>query len=105
MNIKKLLGKRIKELRKQRKMTQEQVAEIMNIETTSLSNIENGKYYPTAENLEKIMQILHADPRALFCFEHCQEPEDLITEIGEILKRNPDRIRDVYKIVKSLAVE
>ncbi len=105
MNIKKLLGKRIQELRKKRKMTQERVAEIMNIETTSLSNIENGKYYPTAENLEKIIQILQVDPQILFCVEHCQEPDDLVCEINDMLKRNPDKIRDVYKIVKSLTVD
>lgn len=102
MNIKKLLGKRIQELRKQRKMTQEQVAEIMNIETTSLSNIENGKYYPTAENLEKIVQILDICPQTLFQFEQHQEPANLIREINDMLGKNPDKVRDVYKIVKAL---
>jgi transcriptional regulator with XRE-family HTH domain len=53
MDIKKLLGKRIQEIRKSKKLTQEQVAEIIEMEPASLSNIENGKYYPTAENLEK----------------------------------------------------
>lgn len=105
MNIKKLLGKRIQDLRKRRKMTQEQVAEIMNIETTSLSNIENGKYYPTAENLEKILQILETTPQNLFQIEHYQEPENLIFEINQLLQKNPDKVRDIYKIVKSLTTE
>jgi len=102
MNIKKLLGKRIQEIRKQRKLTQEKVAEIMNIETTSLSNIENGKYYPSAENLEKIAQILNISPQILFQFEHHQPPEDLIYEINQLLRQNPNKIADIYKIVKVL---
>ena len=57
MNIKKLLGKRIQEIRKSKKLTQEYVAELVGIEVVSLSNIENGKYYPTAENLKKIINI------------------------------------------------
>ena len=51
MDIKKLLGKKIKEIRKNKNFTQEKMAELIGIETASLSNIENGKYYPTAENL------------------------------------------------------
>ncbi|MGN0014220.1 MAG: helix-turn-helix domain-containing protein [Candidatus Gastranaerophilaceae bacterium] len=50
---KKLLGKRLQEIRKSRKLTQEQVAEFAGLETSSISNIENGKYYPSAENIEK----------------------------------------------------
>ena len=58
MDIKKLLGKRIKEVRKSKGLTQEQVAEIIGMEPASLSNIENGRYYPTSDNLEKIINVL-----------------------------------------------
>ena len=39
MDNKKLLGKRIKELRKNLGLTQEKVAEIISVETTSLSEM------------------------------------------------------------------
>lgn len=102
MNIKKLLGKRIQEIRKSRRLTQEKVAEIIDIETGSLSNIENGKYYPTAENLEKILKVLNISPEKLFQFEYLQDPENLITEINEILRQNPQKVKEIYKIVKVL---
>lgn len=102
MNIKKLLGKRIQEIRKSLGMTQEKVAESMNIETSSLSNIENGKYYPTAENLEKICLVLGIPPEMLFQFEHLQNEKDLVLEINSRLTANPEKIRDVYKIVKAI---
>ena len=40
MNNKKLLGKRIKEIRKSKGYTQEQLSEMIEIETSSLSGIE-----------------------------------------------------------------
>lgn len=53
MNIKKLLGKKIQKIRKTRGITQEKLAELVELDTSSISHIENGKYYPSAENLEK----------------------------------------------------
>ncbi len=102
MNIKKLLGKRIQEIRKSKKLTQEYVAELVGIEVVSLSNIENGKYYPTAENLEKIIKVLEVSAEKLFKFEHHKMPNDLILEIVEILEKNPNKIVDFYKILKAL---
>lgn len=101
MAIKELLGKRIKELRKQRKLTQEQVAEYVGIETNSLSNIETGRFYPTSENLEKILTILDVTPKDLFEYEHLQNSEILIQEILTMMKTNPDKIRLFYKIAKA----
>lgn len=47
MDNKKLLGKRIRELRKNRGIKQEQLAEMVGLEPTSISNIENGYNYPS----------------------------------------------------------
>ena len=102
MNIKKLLGKRIKEFRKSKGFTQEYVAEQIGIESTSISNIENGKYYPTAENLERIIKVLNVSPQDLFTIEHYQNNDVLLDEINTLLKNNPDKIRDFYKILKAL---
>lgn len=102
MDIKKLLGKRIKELRKKQKLTQEKLAEAVNIDTVSLCNIENGKYYPTAENLDKIVKKLNSTPSELFKFEQHQETLDLKSEINIILDKNPEKMCDFYKIIKAL---
>lgn len=101
MTIKELLGKRIKELRKQRRLTQEQVAEYVGIETNSLSNIETGRFYPTSENLEKIMTILEVKPKDIFEYEHLQPPEVLMEEVSSMMKANPDKIKVFYKIAKA----
>ena len=105
MNIKKLLGKRIQELRKRRKLTQENLAERINVEPVSISNIENGKYYPSAENLEKIMTVLQISPQKLFTFEHLQPDDNMISEIDNLIRNNPHKLKDIYKIVRALTEE
>ena len=42
--IKKLLGQRIRQLRKARGLTQEELAEMLEIGTPNISYIENGKF-------------------------------------------------------------
>ena len=100
MNIKVLLGKRIKEIRKKKGLTQEAVSEIIGIDTVSLSNIETGRYYPTAENLEKILKALNTTPDKLFSFEHLDDDKNIVQKINEMLNNNPDKLKDVYKILK-----
>jgi len=56
--IKVLLGNRIREIRKMKGLTQEQLAELVNIEQKHVSRIELGKSAPTFERLELFSQVL-----------------------------------------------
>ena len=53
-NLKIKLGQRIKSLRKNLNITQETLAELINMDITSLSKIETGRNYPQPETIEKI---------------------------------------------------
>ncbi len=97
MDIKKLLGKRLKEIRKYRKITQEQVAEFVGIETPSISNIENGKYFPTAENLDKILKILDVKPNDIFTFESLSDKDELIKEMLTSMQQDENLTKIMYK--------
>ncbi len=68
VNVKKMLGARIQEIRKSLKMTQEQLGEQIGIEPQNVSMIETGRNYPTPENLAKIAQALGVDIFELFIF-------------------------------------
>lgn len=81
MDVKKLLGKRIKEVRRQRNLTQEQLSEMINIETTTLSGIESGRHYPSLPTLEKISKTLNVEISSLFKFQHLQSIDILKAEI------------------------
>ena len=102
MNIKKLLGKRIQEIRKSKGLTQERVAEIINMEPASLSNIENGRYYPTADNLQKIIEVLGVKPAELYTFEHLAPNEQLIAEMNETMKHNEKITQLMYKFFQTI---
>lgn len=102
MDIRKLLGKRLKEIRNQKKLTQEYVAENIGIEPKSLSQIETGKSYPTAENLNKIMDVLGVTPFDLFNYEYLAPKEDLLKEMNNAMSEDEELTRLMYKIFKSI---
>ncbi|GIQ63591.1 transcriptional regulator [Paenibacillus cisolokensis] len=52
------LGRRIKELRLERKLTQQQIAEKLGMGRSNFGHIENDRVTPTAEDLQKIADIL-----------------------------------------------
>jgi transcriptional regulator with XRE-family HTH domain len=66
MDRKELLGRRIQELRKARKLSQEAVAERAGISTQYVSNIERGKENPTLDMLFTLADTLRAD-RWCYC--------------------------------------
>lgn len=106
-NVKQLLGLRIRELRKTKKLTQEQLAEIAKIEIPSLSNIENGKNYPNSETIEKIAKGLCVEIFELYIFEHFIEPskEKMLYEINFLLNNDDKLLKTIYKITTNLKKE
>lgn len=102
MNIKKSLGIRIKELRKQRNLSQERLAELVDISQNALSYIETGDNFCTSETLEKIIAALKIDPAELFDFGHQKDNETLLIEINKMLQNTPEKIPEVYKIIKAI---
>ena len=85
---KKMLGLRIKELRKSADLTQEKLAELIGIETTSLSGIESGRHFPSMITLEKIASILNVELKTLFDFQH----HTTETEMKEKIVQNINNI-------------
>ena len=102
MEKKQLLGKRLRELRKRKGINQEKLAEYINVEPETISNIENGKNYPSMINLENILNVLNVSFSEVFDFEHKNSNENLIEQINRALKNNPDKIEDFYKIIMAL---
>ena len=68
--LKKLLGKRIREIRIARNLTQEDLSELTDIGASSISKIESGHFHPTDENLERIAKALKVEPYKLYMFNH-----------------------------------
>lgn len=101
-NIKKRLGRRIQELRKSNKLTQEQLAEKIEIGTSNISYIETGKLYPTPETLGKIAKALNVEIYELYMFEQLKPIDELRTELIGAIRANDDLTRLMYKFYLSV---
>lgn len=103
MNIKKQLGAKIKRLRIKKGLTQEQFAEKIDIATRTLSGIETGENFLTADTLEKILDVLNVSSSELFALEHIKSQEDLVNEIITDVQNLKDqqKIETIYKIIKA----
>lgn len=98
----KKFGKRVNELRKKQGFTQEQLAEKIGIGIRSLGKIENGNNFPATDNLEKLVSALNVTTSEMFNFEHLQNPKNLTEESIKIINGNPDKITEIYKVIKAL---
>ena len=103
MDIKKNLGKKIRELRLSHFLTQEMLAEKIQLSAKSLSQIELGNNFVSAETLKDLCIAIDVDVKTLFDFEFKQVKNlDKLETIIFKLKRNPKLLTTIYKIVLAL---
>src|SRR3990172_9987472 len=94
MNKKKLIGLRIKELRKRKGLSKEEVAEKAETSPNYVSRMERGTENPTLDMLIKISEALEVDMWELFDFKHQESPKAL----KEILRKITGEIEDEDKL-------
>ena len=99
--IKKMLGKKIKQIRKSKNLTQERLAEMIGIEVPSLSNIETGKFAPSVDTLEKLSRTLDVNLWELYFFNTMSQQE-MLEEIDKIIREDFETCRTVYYFLKAL---
>lgn len=102
IEIKKLLGKRIKEIRVKRGFTQEKFAELVGVGERNLSKIECGDNFVTAETLSNILSALCVKPKELFDFEHNQEKENLKQELLKAITNETIDINLMYRFYEAI---
>ena len=97
------IGKKIKEIRKNRAFTQDILAEKVGIDAKHLSRIECGKNSLSLNLLLKICSVLDTEPSVFFDNSINKNKAELVREITNILNQSSEeKIRWVYKIVASL---
>ncbi len=105
MNLKKSFGKNLQKYRKYRGLTQEQLAELIGVDVTSISSIETGKYFPSADNLCKLTDVLQLQFTDLFEFDSMCNEEQIFDDIIKIVtsfKNDKKRLNTIRIFVKSL---
>ncbi len=100
-DFKKLLGKKIQVIRKSRNLTQEKLAELIDIETPSLSYLETGKYSPSIETLQKLSEVLEVAPWEFYYFSEISD-EEMKEELKKALDNNPKLLKLIYNFYKSI---
>ncbi len=70
MNLKKLLGNKIKQIRNSLNMTQEEFSEYIGISRSSLGRLECGQSFPSTETLEQIRSLSKLTYSEIFSFEN-----------------------------------
>ncbi len=103
MNNLQLFGKRIKELRKAKKITQEQLAEIVGLDSKQIGNIETGAGFTTMMTLEKLAQVFEVELFELFKFSHNDNRKDLEKNLISMIKLSSDKdLRLISKLVNAI---
>jgi len=102
-NVTEQFGARIRELRKIRGITQEQLAEHLGIEQKHVSLIEHGKSYPSLDRLTKIAEALQVPLPELFDFIHLTNQETRVQSLETMLKGLDEKSQQLaYQIFASI---
>ncbi len=96
-NIKLLLGKKIKELRKAHQYTQEQLAEKIGIGTPNISYFETGKFAPSIETLQKLAQVFGVEIYELYMFQPLKPTSEIKQELAKAIESDEKILRLLYK--------
>lgn len=102
-SLKQKLGARIQEIRKSKNLTQEVLAEKIDMDKPNLTNIECGKRFMTAETLEKLANALEVEEKELFDFGHIKNRKELITLLNDTINNASDsELMYLYKVISAL---
>lgn len=108
MGIKEELGKKIKRMRQNRGLTQEQLAEAVDVSQRTMSGIEIGENFVTAETFDKIVKALNTTAEELFSTNHLKDKDELINEITQkiqYISQNYEKLGILYNVVIGLSRE
>lgn len=106
--VEKVIGIQIAKLRKNRGITQAELAELINVSIETVSRLERGVSLPSLKTLETIANALNVTFKDIFNFEYTQksmgsEYEKEFIKICTYLKtKNINEIKMCYSIIKKL---
>lgn len=101
VDTKKLIGARIKELRRKAGLTQEQLAERVELDARHLSRLEVGRNFPSLDSLERIAQALNVPLVEFFQFPADETPAALRAYLTKFARgANEAQLRLAVKAIR-----
>lgn len=103
MGLKTIFATNLKETRKRNKMTQEQLAELVNVAPRHISFIETGRSFPSCELLERICNVLHTNAFELFKTKEDLSQIELLQKLNYISEKlNKKQLNYLVKMAEEL---
>ena len=109
--LKRRFGQRVQMLRRQRDMTQEQLAEAIGKSTDTVSNIETGRLSTRIETAMHLAEVLQVSLSELFEIGHIRSPndyqkrlavEDLLSVVNDMPAENVKKVTKIIRIAMEL---
>jgi len=98
----KQIGKRIRCLRKSKRITQEKLAEMIDVSVPYISNIENGKVTASAEIIVRLAEALGTSADTIFCLEienSVDQAEAFAKLTKHFTKEETEQILEIIRII------
>ena len=101
-----IIGKRLKESRKKKGLTQEKLSEIMGVSIAYLSKVETGKIHINLERLSQICHILGVTEGEILNGVYHHSEKYLHSEFYDLLKDcSPKKQKLIYQIIQVICKE
>lgn len=100
MNV--IVGNKLKTLRKNKKMSQEEVADYLHISQSAYARMESGESNSWVNYILKISKIYEINPDELLRIDGNREfsSENFLSE--KVIEQYEERIKDLKKVIKDL---
>ena len=101
-----IIGKRIKEARKKKGLTQEQLVEKMGVSIAYLSKVETGKIHINLERLSQICTFLDVTEGEILNGVSNHSKQYLNSEFNELLRKcSPKKQKMAYRVLQVILEE
>lgn len=101
-----LVGKRIRQIRKEYKISQEKLGELAQLQSTYIGGVERGERNISLETLEKIIKALDITYSDFFNFsalgnsKKLEKAELIEVFMSDLVTKDIDQIRNIFDIYK-----
>ena len=101
--LKEQFAKNLKVIRKSRKLTQEQLAELVDVDFRYISFLENARSFPSCDLIEKLTKALNITFADLFVYEQDLSREEMKKQLVETIELLDNKnLRTLLNVAKDL---
>lgn len=98
-DLKKMFGLRVRKIRQKQNLSQEELAEKIDIAVNNMGKIERGESFVTAVTLEKLASVLDVKVEDFFKFDSFVSIDEMKKEL-DLNKMSDDEITQLYRFYK-----